>query len=314
MLGRHCIWAGFLILIFTGLTAKCAEPRRILLLHSFGREFEPFNTFSENFRSQLAQKSPQPVEFFDVALGGARFESSDEGPFVDYLIALFEGRPVDLVVPMGAPAVRFAQNNRQRLFPNTPMLLSSVDQRMLQNAILTTNDAVLAVRHDPRVVTEAILRLLPDTTNLVVAFGNSRLEKFWTEETRQAIRPLVGVELFSELSFEQMKKRAASLPPHSVILYGQILVDANGIPQAQDALVSLQTVANAPIFGIHDYQLGRGIVGGPLIPVRELSRQGALAAARILGGESPATIRPPPLGPGAPTYDWRELRRWHISE
>ena len=314
MLGRRCVWAGLVLLTLGWLNAECAEPRRILLLHSFGREFEPFNTFSQIFRSELARKSPQPVDFFDVALGGARFESSDEDPFVDYLNALFEGRRLDLVVPMGAPAVRFAQNHRQQLFPNTPMLLTSVDQRMLQDAILTSNDAVLAVRHDPRVVTEAILRLLPDTTNLVVAFGNSRLEKFWTEETRQAVRPLVGVEFFSDLSFEQMKKRAASLPPHSVILYGQILVDANGIPQAQDALVSLQAVANVPIFGIHDYQLGRGIVGGPLIPVQELGRHGAQAAVRILRGESPATIRPPPLGPGTPTYDWRELRRWHIAE
>jgi len=165
---------------------------------------------------------------------------------------------------------------------------------------------------------EAILRLLPMTTNVVVVFGNSPLEKFWTEEFKRAIQSLrtqVGSESFSELSFTQMKLRAATLPPHSVMIYGQVLMDADGVPQTEEhALRNLHAVAIAPIFGIHDFQLGHGIVGGPLVSVRELSHRSALAAARILHGEAPASFRPPPLGPGAPMYDWRELRRWGIAE
>jgi PAS domain S-box-containing protein len=315
---KRVIFASLLLVAFAGFNAESAEPRRVLLLHSFGREFEPFITFSESFRSELARQSPEPLDFFDVALGGARFEASEEAPFVDYLLALFEGHRVHLVVPMGGPACRFAQKHRERLFPDTPLLLASVEQRMFQSSMLTSNDAVLSVRHDPQFMVEAILRLLPATTNIVVVFGNSPLEKFWTEVFNRAIQSLttrVGSESFSELSFAQMKKRAATLPPHSVMIYGQVLVDADGVPQTEEhALRTLHAVANAPIFGIHDYQLGRGIVGGPLVSVRELSHRSALAAARILDGEAPASFRPPPVGPGAPTYDWRELRRWGIAE
>jgi signal transduction histidine kinase len=307
-----------LIVLVISLNVDGGEPRRVLLLHSFGREFEPFSTFSDGFRSELARQSPQPLDFFDVALASARFESPEEDAFVDYLGALFGGRRVDLVVPMGGPAVRFAQKHRGRLFPDTPMLLASVDQRLFQRSVLAGNDAVIAVRHDLRLVVEAALRLLPDTTNVVVVFGNSPLEKFWVDEFIREIQSLtnhVGWESFSQLSFEQMKKRSATLPPHSVMIYGQVFVDAEGIPQKGDeALVNLHAAANAPIFGIHDFQLGQGIVGGPLVSVRELARQSALAAARILGGESPARFRPPPIGPGVPMYDWRELQRWNISE
>ena len=55
-----------------------------------------------------------------------------------------------VVVPMGWPAVHFAQKYRSRLFPDTPMILGCVDERALQSALLTTNDAVMAVRADPR--------------------------------------------------------------------------------------------------------------------------------------------------------------------
>jgi signal transduction histidine kinase len=311
-------FAGLFVMAFTWLNVQGAEPRRVLLLHSFGREFEPFITFSETFRSELARQSPDPLDFFDVALGSVRFEGSEEAPFVDYLLALFAGHRVDLVVPMGGPACQFAQKYRARLFPDTPMLLAAVEQRMFQSSMFKTNDAVLSVRHDPQLVVEAILRLLPATTNVVVVFGNSPLEKFWTEEFQRAIQsiaPPVSVESFNKLPFTQMKERAATLPPHSVMIYGQVLVDADGVPQTEEhALRNLHAVANAPMFGIHDFQLGRGIVGGPLMSVRELSHRSASAAARILGGEAPANFRPPPFSYGPPTYDWRELRRWRISE
>ena len=148
------------MMALTRFNAEGVEPRRVLLLHSFGREFEPFITFSQTFRSELAQQSTEPLDFFDVALSSARFEASEEAPFVEYLLALFAGRRVDLVVPMGGPACRFAQKYRARLFPDAPMLLASVEQRMFQSSTLNSNDAVLSVRHDPEFMVEAILRLL----------------------------------------------------------------------------------------------------------------------------------------------------------
>jgi PAS domain S-box-containing protein len=305
-----------MILLVISLSVEGGEPRRVLLIHSFGREFQPFTTFSGDFCSGLARQSSPPVDFFDVALAGARFESQEEGALVDYLGALFAGHRLDLVVPMGAPAVGFAQKYRARLFPDTPMLLACVEQRMVQSSMLTTNDAVIAVVHNPRLVVEAILRLLPETTNVVLVFGNSPLERFWADAfMRESQLPTngVGCESFSRLSFEQMKQRAAELPRGSVILCGDVLVDADGIPLTGDeALLNLHTAANAPIFGIHDFQLGQGIVGGPLVPVHELARQSASAAACMLEGEGPARFRPPPIGAGTPTYDWRELRRWKI--
>jgi hypothetical protein len=106
--------AGLLLSLLTALGAPGGEPKRVLLVHSFGREFEPFNTFSEYFRSELARQSDQPLDVYDVALQSARFEEpSHEGPFVDYLLALFAGRRLDLVVSIGGPAARFMQQYRE---------------------------------------------------------------------------------------------------------------------------------------------------------------------------------------------------------
>jgi len=47
---------------------------------------------------------------------------------------------------------------------------------------------------------------------------------------------------------------------------------------------------------------------------QEVSRESVRIALRILGGESPNSMQPLSLGLGPPVYDWRELKRWSISE
>jgi len=45
-----------------------------------------------------------------------------------------------------------------------------------------------------------------------------------------------------------------------------------------------------------------------------VTRESVRLALRILGGESPSSMQPLSLGSGTPVYDWRELKRWNISE
>ena len=48
--------------------------------------------------------------------------------------------------------------------------------------------------------------------------------------------------------------------------------------------------------------------------IEKLGRNTAKVAVRILHGEPAGSIKTPVQGPGMPVYDWRELKRWQISE
>jgi hypothetical protein len=151
-----------LFLTLSMLPAPSAAPKRILILESFGPAFAPHDAFLGNFRTELARLSPEPVDIFEVSLESARFRGDlAERPLVDYLRALFTGRPPDLVVPVGGPATRFAQKYRQELFPATSMLFAAVEQRILQSPGLTRNDAVVSVALDLGLVMRNMLELLP---------------------------------------------------------------------------------------------------------------------------------------------------------
>jgi signal transduction histidine kinase len=94
-----------------------------------------------------------------------------------------------------------------------------------------------------------------------------------------------------------------------------MVIDATGVPYEGDrALTALYSTANVPIFTHDDSFFGREILGGPMLSARELSKKAGSVAMRLLGGEQPGSIRIEPVGYAKPTYDWRELQRWGISE
>lgn len=291
----------------------------MLMLHSFGRDFRPWSEFARSIKVEIERQSPWPLDLQEHTLLTAR--SSDpapEAPFIDYLRSLYADRQPDIVLSIGAPAARFVQKYRAELFPKAPMVLTVVEQRLVKRGDLTDNDTVIAVRNDFPAFFDSILQVLPDTQTIAVVVGASPLEKFWLEEVKREVKPFEGRIVFvwyADLSFEEILKRATVLPPHTVLFWGLMSVDAAGVVHEGDlALRSLHSVANAPIFSFQEAFFGGDTVGGPMHSIEQTSRRTASATIRILGGEKPADIRVEPIGSASPKYDWRQMQRWGIAE
>jgi PAS domain S-box-containing protein len=305
--------------ILSTIDAASAEARRVLLLHAFGHPYSPWSDFAASFRAELVKKSPDPIDLYEVSLDTARVQDPQgEAPFVEYIRALLGGRSPDLIVPVGAPAAFFLQRHRAQLYPTTPMLILGADLRRIPGARLTKYDTGVLLDLDLPAYLDNVLRLLPDTTNVAVVVGHSPVERYWASEVQREFERFgdrVTISWFNDLTFGEMLRRAATMPPRSAIFWFLLSEDAAGVPYSQDrALETMREVANVPVFGMGDYELGRGIVGGPLMQTQALGHAGAEVALRIFKGETPGDINPPAVLFGAPTYDARELQRWGIAE
>jgi len=295
-----------------------AEPKTIVVLHSYGQNFKPWSEYSKALRQELERRSSWPLIIDDFSVTTARISDENvEREFAEYLSALFVHRSPDLVVAFGAPGGAFVQRHRD-LFDATPTILTAIDQRRVQQSALTENDTVVAVRQQPLVIFGNILQLLPKTKTIAVVIGNSPNEWFWIGELQRELEPLKGRVTFlywNDLSFEEVLKRAASLPPNSAIYWNQPQVDVLGaVHEGDRALKDLYAVANAPIFSYDDSFFSGEIVGGPMTSVSDGVRTTADVALRVLGGEKPQGIKSTVLEYGPAKYDWRQLQRWDISE
>jgi signal transduction histidine kinase len=311
--------ATFLLSFLLVLPAAAAEHKRIMILHSVGREFRPWNEYAKDIRAELDRQSPWPLDIQEHSLVAARSsDQNPEAPFVEYLRMLYGEHPPDLIISVGAPSASFIQRHRNELFSTTPMLFSVVEQRRVRSSDLTEYDTVVAVRHDFRLLFESFLRISPDTKIVAIVNGDSPNERFWQGEMRRELQPLEGrIEMrwYDKLSYEDLLKQTAALPPHSAIFWYQMIVDGAGIAHEGDrALQRLYATANAPIFSHDDAFFGREIVGGPMHSALAGSNRAVAVAMRILGGEKPGDIKTPPSDFAPPKYDWRQLQRWNISE
>jgi signal transduction histidine kinase len=318
-----CVFPGrlaiaLLLLLLCVDAASADAPKRVLLLHSFGLDAPPWSEYSKHVRAELAKKFPHQIDLFEVTLETARLAGDpDDGPLADYLAALFGKRAPDLVITIAAPAARFVQRHRQRLFPATPLIITASEQRRYVPSSQPNELAALS-SIDFLAIMQNILHVLPATDHIAIVLGASPLERYWKEQIRGAVEPLndrVTFSWFNDLPFEEMLAKISSLPPRSAVFFGALTVDAKGVPLIDGGVFArFREASNAPIFGYEDSYYGEGLVGGPMISIREISRRAVGAAARILAGETTSAIGTSVVGFAAPRFDWRELQRWSIQE
>jgi len=310
-----------LVTIFVALTAVCAagsEPKRVLIVHSFGSVAPPFTTHSIAFETELIEKMGERVDLDEVSLDMARYSDSTlQEALVEYLQKRQSHWQPDLVVPIGSPAGVFVAQYRDRLFPETPILYTGMDRRRLPPDALDKNAAFIGENFDVPGFIEDILQIAPTTKNIAVVIGASPVEQYWAAAFRKEFEPLTNRINFiwlNDLSLDQMLEKSRALPPDSYIFLILLLRDATGVTHnADEALQRIHAVANAPINGIFQHQLGLGIVGGRLYQAELEGIESAHIAVRILHGEPASSFPPKIVGPLSPRYDWRELKRWKIN-
>jgi signal transduction histidine kinase len=308
------------LLVTAAATSEAQSPvKQVLVLQSLDRGSLALDQFTGEFRVRLDQHTGKPVNVVQVVVGRTGFVGAADRAVVDYIRSIYADRPPpDLIMSVGGPAAAFTRTHRRELFPATPLLFASVDQRWLRDAPLGMNESAVAVAQDfPRLIDD-ILRVLPETKEVFMVIGSAAIGRFWRHELDTAFtrfRDRVTFVWSDQLSLPEILRLCTSLPGHSAIVYLTFSADAQGGAYADEqVLAGLHATANAPLFGAQGPLLGYGIVGGSLIDIDDLARSAAGVASRILNGEPPASLRVPPQTAGDPMFDWRELERWGIPE
>ena len=260
------------------------------------------------------------MDFQDHSLVTARLNGDNsDRPFVEYLHSLNRDRPPDLIVAIGGPAANFVQRHRTDLFSDTPMIFTAVERRRVDFDKLTEYDAVVASSNNlADLIEKNVLHVLPLTKTIAFVIGSSPNEAFWLKERLRETARLTGrvqLQWYNKLSFEDILKETATLPPDTAIYWLFMNVDAAGVAhEGTSAMNRLSAAANAPIFAHDGPYFGEGIVGGPMQSVAELGKKTGEVALRILDGEKAGDIKPSFVTPGSPIFDWRQMQRWGIAE
>jgi PAS domain S-box-containing protein len=309
-LGRALLVA--LFIVSPSFSASPPNAKNILILHS------TYHPLSEYLKTQLRTKISNPVNIYFGDVEENRLSDPEYSNGVLQTLKHVHGNDkLDLVLVEQYPALQFALEHRDELFPHVPIVFFDIEGDWLTGQTLPSDvTGVTSPLNIPATINLA-LRLHPDTKVVAVIIGDSTLDKHFLSDIHSELlrhqNAITETDLVA-LPPATIMDRIASLPSKSLVLFqfsqpgsAQPMIGANEL---------VAWVGNRfPTYCIFPmYCLNNGGIGGVGFDGFQQLTIASDLAKRVLSGEPPESI--PIVRPSGNQVkvNWRQLRRWNIPE
>jgi signal transduction histidine kinase len=311
--------ATIMIACLLSAASSAAEPlpRTVLVLHHSIPYTEFFGKLFASFQSTLKAGSTIPITIYSESLGHRHFKGVEYDSLVyEFIKEKYRSRPLSAIVADGFDALQFAVKLRAELQdPDLPIVFSGIEDGLA--AEFPPNVTGTTVRARIRRVLIAARALVPGLKRIAIVGDPLEEQAFRRRHGKGLLAIGKDVELvdLSGLPMNELLWRVATLPDDAAIFYTSLSDARDGARyEPNDALALIAQAANRPIVIDQETRLGHGGTGGFLLQAAPLGAAMAQLVLRLFNGESASTI---PVMAGEftkPVFDWRELKRWNISE
>jgi signal transduction histidine kinase len=306
---------GLAVLCLAGTAQAQDVQRKVLVLYSTGRDAAISVTGELELPRILDKGLDRRLDYHSEYVDAGRFpDPAYQAGFRDFLRLKYTGLRLDLVIGVLDVSIQFLEKYRAELFPDTPVVFFARTELSphLSNSTGLTGEVDFAQ-------TVSFARALhPGLNQVFVVSGSGARDKALERQARaqfQQFEPQLKFTYLSGLATSTLEDRLARLPANSILYYLLVYEDGAGeVFQPLEYLDRIAASANRPIYSWVDSTISHGVVGGSM---QRLEAQiGAIGnlALRVLSGEPAEGIPVARLDLGVAQVDWRQLRRWGISE
>jgi PAS domain S-box-containing protein len=290
--------------------SAAAQTHEVLVLQPSEQLAPEYAGIEAGLRSEFASTPVNATrvyrEFVDLDFG----QPADRKIFADYLRDKYAGIGIDAIVALSDEAVRFVTDHRDAI-GDVPLVFATADRGAI-SAIPKASSVVVPL--GPARTVELALRLQPDAEHVFVVSDTAIADDLGLPPLRELMHGYAGrleVEYLLGLAPDDLLARVARLPPNSFVLYAPTEWEsAASEPRVYEMAEQLAARANAPVYGVHDSFVGRGIVGGYMIHSAQVGAEMARQTWRALRGEYGAADN---LS-GSYVVDARALSRWKLDQ
>jgi signal transduction histidine kinase len=294
-------------------------PRSVLILDQSDVHSAWYTAFSSAFRSTMNPAgSAAQISIYAEHLDLSRFGSAEHDEVLrTYLRDKFRDRPIGVLVAQGSSSLEFVVRSRAQLWSGVPVVFAGVDEETTSRLHLPSGVTGTIYQLPFRNTVTAARALVPNLKRIALvgdAWERQAVRRHYKDDIPAFAAQFEFIDLIG-LPMAEIRKRTAVLPDDTAIIYTSVTLDGAGatyIPH--EGLAAFADVANRPIVVDAETNIGRGGTGGFVATPVPVGQAAARLAFRILSGESASQI---PITKGdytKPVFDWRELKRWNISE
>ncbi|MEJ6007679.1 ABC transporter substrate binding protein [Paucibacter sp. AS339] len=234
----------------------------------------------------------------------------------DLLLTKYGRTPPRLLLATDDDALDFALRMRARHFPAVPILFSGVSGSRRASLQDEGNISGVFDDADDSQNLALMLQLLPRTKRVVIVHDQSRtsLAQVASLAPVLAQHPGLQVEQLTRMSVQEVQTRLQALSDTDLVLALPFNLDALGrVISHEEASELWAAAARAPLTVTRDVSMRPDVLGGFLVTGRQQGEGLGRLAVQVLQGKR-ADELPMLAGPGVPTFEHQQLRRWGIDE
>ncbi|MBN2231914.1 MAG: response regulator [Deltaproteobacteria bacterium] len=287
-----------------------APPSDILLLHSYhqGLSWSDGITAAVMEEFAAADSAEIHVEYLDAK----RYPHEQNSDLrQQFYRARFADRHFDVIIACDNYALEFVRNHRRELFPATPVVFCGINH--FRDELIDTSGWYTGVleKTSPGRTIELMRQLHPGLQRCAVIGDHTvtgRAELAAAREVLGTTYDDIAISYWENPAPDDLAEKLHRLRPEiDAVLLTVLNRDAAGnyyTYETSGRFIAAQ--APCPVYGLWDFYLGTGVVGGHMTSARDQGQLAARLAQRILAGEAPADI---PIIRESPNRDLFDIGR-----
>jgi signal transduction histidine kinase len=291
---------------------KPAPPRVVLTIHWGPEDYPASSVVDAAIRGVLASDGTVPIDYFVEHFESYLFDGTDASDaLASYIHQKYRRRPIDVVIAVSDPSLRFALEHRAELFPDAPIVYSGFALPSGKRPERMTG----VMRSGAYGETLELALALHPSTQRVFVISNGRDQQI-NDSVRAALTRFsqrVQLTYIDEPSMSGLLAAVSAIPPGSLVLYVWHWLESSGSVQAVDQVARLVAASPVPVYGTNERFIGSGVVGGVVRQTYESGTRMGQMAVQLIAGRRPEEI-PIENARLRPILDWNQLRRWGIDQ
>ena len=307
----------FSILFLNFLQAN--ELKEVLLIHSYHKGYIWTDDISKTIEKNFS--SDKNIELTTVYMDTKRI---DDPSYLANLAKLykqqFTNRTFDLIIISDNNAFDFMELYYDSLFKNVPVLfcgINNYDKNMLDK-LTFKNISGVAEEIDIEKNFELISRLHPNLKNLLIINDTSTTGYAVKKDLAKIIekyKKRFNIEYTDNLDISDLKIKVSKLEKsNSAILFVLLFKDTTGkYFTHKQSFEEVKKVSEVPIYGLWDFYLNSGMVGGLLTSGISQGETVSKMALDVLNGKDIKDIPILEKSPNLYIFNYNELKRFNLD-
>ncbi len=306
----------FTAALMASLNAHAVEagtPWRVAILMAADPALPAMQQHDRALRAALQAAAPNGVTFFTDSIDTYRFDYRRFATqFIELQRRKYQGQQIDLIIGVGDRAIEAVRDQRDVVWPGTPVVLAALDEQALEGAQIPNDMVAVRWSLDIEGTLSLIESLQPDARRLIVVGGSTDFDRALSERVVNRARARWQTESWNTLPISELRERLSRLDTSTAVFYTTISRSVNGESMFPGVVLAELTAASkAPIYGLYDSYFGRGLTAGSVIDIERSGREAAQAAISILSGTAGAP-RTRTQALTRCSADYRQLRQFEL--